>query len=177
VKFFFDRNISVHIARMIAHFERVHDVIHQDDDGRFHRSDLDPAIIARVGQDRPAPVWISADRAQNRIPAERAALRDSGMHCFFFRNLFGKTHQTPHFQALKVLSVWPKLVETAERAKVPSAFEIPCGRIANLHEKIDPLGATAQLFKDDQPSASSPPSGQSPSVSPGSGSSPAPSRP
>ena len=47
MKFFIDRQISVHIARAMKHFERVHDVVHQDDDGRFHIDDTREAAEER----------------------------------------------------------------------------------------------------------------------------------
>jgi len=61
---------------------------------------------------------------------------------------FAKRNQlTPHAQALKWLAVWPTVVEFAGRSRVPTAFQIPFGRIGGkLNTKIDTLGRTASLF-------------------------------
>jgi hypothetical protein len=146
ITFFFDRQISIRIARMIAHFERVHTVVHQDDDGRFSPTDLDVDIITTIAADDPKPVWITADLAQRKHPIERAALGGSGMTMFFFKRFIGQ-NQSPHFQSLKVLGVWPSIVKQAARVKVPTAFEIPFGSIGVPRDKIDSLGPTAELFK------------------------------
>ena len=66
MKFFFDRNMSVHIARMINHFDRKNNVVHQDDDSRFEDDSEDTFIIEELSRERPKPVWITADLSQRR---------------------------------------------------------------------------------------------------------------
>lgn len=146
MKFFFDRNISVHIARMMGHFERVHTVVHQDDDNRFEDDAADEDIIDTLASESPKPIWVTADIKQLRGEKERAALGSSGMTIFFFKG-FHK-NKLPHLQALKVLAVWPAIVDAAETARVPTAFEIPLGRIyrEKLIDKIVRLGPTDQMF-------------------------------
>ncbi len=136
----------MHIARMVGNFERAHDVIHQDDDANFQPTDEDVDIVKKVSELYRPAVWITADIAQKRKPDERAALRDSGLSVFFFKGIFGEG-KDPHFQVLKVLSAWPRIVEEATRAKVPTAYEIPCGPAGVRLAKIDRLGPTAELFK------------------------------
>lgn len=129
---------------MLANFDRENNIVHQDDDNRFQRDTDDVTIVSALSSENPKPVWITADIAQKKNVLERAALRESGMSIFFFKNNNG----APHFQALKALAIWPTLVEYAGRAKAPTAFEVPAGRIGgNLNTKIDRLGPTAELFK------------------------------
>ena len=144
MKFFFDRNTSLHIARMLNHFDRDNNIVHQDDDGRFAPDEEDVTIITTLASEDPRPVWVTADLAQLRSPIERAALRDSGMTIFFRK----RNNFTPHMQALKMLAIWPTVVEYAHTARVPTAFVIPGGKIgAKLNTKIDRLGNTSDLFK------------------------------
>jgi len=56
VKFFFDRCISVHIARMLSHFDRENNIVHQDDDARFQADSPDAEIINTLAAEIPKPV-------------------------------------------------------------------------------------------------------------------------
>lgn len=151
MKFFFDRNLSVHLARMIGNFDRANTIVHQDDDGRFQHDSEDLHIIGTIGNEQPRPVWITADIAQRRVPEERAALRDSAMTIFFFKRNNGEIH----YQALKMIAVWPAIIETMARTKQPTAYEVPAGRIGMklMNQKIDRLCFTAELFKGERPIA------------------------
>lgn len=121
MNFFFDRCVSVRIARMLGAYERDHQIIHQDDDARFTTETTDVELITAIADD-PKPVFITADISQRREPLERKALRDSGLTIFFIRRGF---HQLPfHQQAVKLLNLWREIVRLAERAKEPTAFEI-----------------------------------------------------
>jgi len=145
MKLFFDRNISVHIARMLDHFDRENNIVHQDDDARFMPDSKDVEIIRTLSGESPKPVWVTADISQKKNPNERAALGSSGMTIFFAK----RNQLTPHVQSLKWLAIWPTLVEFAERARVPTAFQIPFGRIGGrLNTKIDTLGPTSSVFKN-----------------------------
>ena len=138
--FFFDRNISVHIARMMGHFERAYSVVHLDDDNRFKPTDTDIKIVTTLAQDDPPPIWITADVNQRRNPVERAALGSSGMTIVFFKAGFHKV--SFHRQAIGVLNIWPELVKQTIRCKQPSVFEItPACR------KVDFVCLTADLLK------------------------------
>jgi hypothetical protein len=142
VKFFFDRNVSHKLARIINAFEQDHNVTHQDWDGRFTDDSEDVHIINTLAAEREKPVWITADLRQRSNAAERAALRSSGMTVFFLK----RSAVLPHHQALKMLAVWPTLVESAQNARVPTAFEIPIGRIgAKFNTKITRLCNTSEL--------------------------------
>ena len=128
---------------MLGHFERIHNVVHQDDDGRFGPDSEDVHLINTLAGESPKPVWITSDLSQKRVPAERAALRASGMTIFFCKR---SNKLTPHIQTLKSIAVWPALVKAAETAKVPTAFEVPFGKIgAKLNEKIERICNTVEL--------------------------------
>jgi len=127
---------------MLGHFERRHNVVHQDDDSRFDPDSEDVYIINTLASEPEKPVWITADISQRKNAEERAALRGSGMTLFFCK----KAAVHPHHQALKLLAVWPTIVECAENARVPTAFEVPMGKIGgNLNRKITRLGNTSDL--------------------------------
>ena len=141
--FFFDRCVSRHLALMLGHFDRQNNITHQDDDNRFDDDTEDVKIIETISSDIPKPHWITADLSQRKNNVERAALCNSGMSIFFFR-----IHQkTPHFQALKILAIWPTLVSLAEKARFPTVFDIPAGHIGRINKKIVNLGRTSEVLK------------------------------
>ncbi len=145
MKFFFDRNTSVHIARILSHLDRKNNIVHQDEDGRFAEDEEDVNIIDALAAEDPKPVWITADLGQMRKPIERAALRDSQMTLFFRK----RNNFTPHMQAMKMMAIWSTVVDLAQNVRAPTAFVIPGGSIgAKLNSKIDRLGNTADLFRD-----------------------------
>lgn len=128
---------------MLGQFERNHNVIHQDDDSRFEADSEDVHIINTLADDVPKPVWITADVSQRKNAAERVALRGSGMTIFFCRRFA----VDPHHQALKLLAIWPTIVKSAQNARVPTAFEVPIGKIAtgSINRKVTRLCNTSEL--------------------------------
>ena len=141
MKFFFDRNISVHIARMIGHFDRQNIIVHQDDDSRFQSRDDDVHLIETIGSETPRPIRITADINQRREPTERAALASSGMHVVFFKRLHRASF---HDQAVKVLMIWPTLCDLCSTAREPTAFEVPAGPLRS--RKVTRLGTSRELL-------------------------------
>jgi len=126
---------------MMAHFDRENTIQHLDDDVRFEQDSDDVFIIETIANDNPKPIWITADIAQKRILVERAALAESGMNVGFFKRF--QKGMTFHDQALRILTVWPSIVELCSRVRVPTAFEISSGST----RKVDLLGPTSSLFK------------------------------
>lgn len=140
MKFFFDRNISEHLAKIIAAYDRANTIVHQDRDARFDPRTTDEDLIMAVGQESPKPVWVSADIAQKKKNGvERLALVNSGMTLVFFRGGFNSTPF--HQQAVKILTVWPNIVQLTQYAKGPTLFEVSNGMSSN---KVEDLG----LVKD-----------------------------
>ena len=120
--FFFDANLSVYIARMLAQFDRQSVIRHLCDDRAFRRDDEDVVIIEKLSQEDPKPVFITSDSNIGRKPVERHALRNSGLTCVFFRKSFaGLNFQT---QAWKIVKLWPQIVEETGNCHQPTAFEV-----------------------------------------------------
>jgi hypothetical protein len=139
VIFFFDRCVSVRLARMLDAFDKDHTVRHQDNDGRFEITAEDTFIVATLSQDSPKPVFITCDaNMYTRNPVERRALRDSGLTCVFIRRNFNNL--TFHQQAVKLLTLWPQVTAETAICRVPTAFEITAA--AN---KLQRLGPTSDL--------------------------------
>ncbi len=82
MKFFFDRNMSVYLTRMIGALERDHTIRHHDEDPRFETTTADTEWISVLGKDRPTWVVISGDGRILRNKAERAALREAKLTFF-----------------------------------------------------------------------------------------------
>lgn len=127
---------------MISHFDRVNHIVHQDDDGRFADVEDDTVLIQTVKDDDPNMIWVTADITQKKNPRERLALRESGMNIVFFKR-FHKNADA-HYQAMKVLSVWPTICRLCENARDPTVFEVPAGTFKS--NKVDVLGKTSDLF-------------------------------
>jgi hypothetical protein len=125
VNFFFDRNVSVRLARMLEAYDADNKIVHQNDDARFVHDSPDTDIIQAPSGDDPRPVLVTADEAMRRRPHERMALAASGLTVIFVRPGFSKLDR--HTQAVKLLTAWPEIVKATSRCKVPTAFEIGPG--------------------------------------------------
>jgi predicted nuclease of predicted toxin-antitoxin system len=123
MKFFFDRCLPVRLAKMLDAYDTENQVVHQDEDGRFTNMDEDIKIIATLADENPPPVLITADvNMYTRRPDERLALRNSNLTCVFIKK--GFNNLPIHDQAVKMLKLWPQIVEQTSRCKEPTAFEI-----------------------------------------------------
>lgn len=137
MNFFFDRCVAVHLARMLNAYDRNSSISHLDDDNRFSPTTPDELIRA-LSHSEPQPVFITADQRMRRDPVERRALASSKLTIVFLRA--GFHHLSFHDQAVKLLTVWPKIVDVVSRVTEPTAFEItPAAR------KVDRLCKTSQL--------------------------------
>jgi hypothetical protein len=136
--YFFDRNLAVRLARMLAAYDDGNTIVHQDADNRFTPNTADVELIRALSGDMPPPVFLTADVSQRRDPVERKALADSGLTVVFFRR--GWHQLSFHMQAVKLLTLWPDVVRLTTRARVPTAFEISAAA-----RKVDDLGPTAKL--------------------------------
>ena len=121
--FFFDRCLPLRLARMLDGYDQQNHIMHQDDDKRFDCKDEDVFIVQALSQEDPKPVFITADvNMYTRKPNERKALRESGLTCVFFKKRFNNL--PVHDQAMKVLKLWPEIVEQTSRCRHPYAFEV-----------------------------------------------------
>jgi hypothetical protein len=138
LNFFFDRCVAVHLARMLNAYDRENTIAHLDDDNRFSPATADIDWIQTLASDDPKPILMTADQRLRRDPVERRALASSGLTVVFFRA--GFHNLTFHDQAIKLLTIWPTIVEVVSHAREPMAFEItPAAR------KVDRLCRTDQL--------------------------------
>lgn len=122
MNFFFDRNVPIRLARMIAGYEfSVVSVEHHDD--RFERTTADIDWMQSVAERSEDWAVLSGDGRILRNPAEQAVLASSGLSFFLLRP--GWVNLPVHEQACKLLRVWPKVVDAADGVREPSVFEIP----------------------------------------------------
>lgn len=141
MRFFFDRNISEHLAKIASAYDRANTVVHQNWDGRFVHDTDDVTLITTVAGD-PDTIWVSADMAQRRVQAERAALAQSGLTAVFFRG--GIHAMKPRDQALKVICAWDNIVLACRTCREPSVFEISNRTLA---DKVECVCLTKDLFR------------------------------
>jgi len=136
LNFFFDRNVSVRLARMISGYDPVHTIEHHDD--AFDKSTPDIDWMRQLSGRREKWFVVSGDFSILRNRAEAAVLRESELTFFALKS--GWTNLDIHTQACKLLKVWPRVTEQATRIRVPTVFEIPVSAV-----KIDRYGATSEL--------------------------------
>ena len=107
---------------MLDAYETDHTITHLDDDSRFVPETADVDWIEAIAAEEPKPILVTADINIARKPVERQALRASGLTVVFLKSRF---HQLPfHTQAVKLLTIWPELVDKVSRCREPTAFEI-----------------------------------------------------
>ena len=123
---------------MLDAYDRENEIQHLDDDSNFAPTTPDIEWIRKIASYEPKPILITADQRMRRNPVERRALSESGLTIVFLRSGF---HQlTFHDQAVKLLTLWPKIIDVTGRVLEPTAFEItPAAR------KVDKLGKTRDL--------------------------------
>lgn len=123
---------------MLDAYDRDNTITHLDGDNRFSPKTRDIDWIQAIAADNPKPVLITADQRLRRDPVERHALAHSGLMIVFLRA--GFHNLTFHDQAVKLLTMWPKIMDVVGRATEPTAFEItPAAR------KVDRLCKTKDL--------------------------------
>ena len=127
MKFFFDRNMSVYLARMITALERDHTIQHHDEDPRFQTTTPDTEWISVLGKDRPTWVVISGDGRILRNKAERSALREAKLNFFCLSKQW--MHAPKYEFAWKFVKVWPDILENAKlMSSYQCVFEVTGGK-------------------------------------------------
>jgi PIN like domain len=121
MRFFFDRNMSAKLARMVDIYERDHQVRHLDDDSRFCTTTTDIEWIKVLGQDEPPWVAVSGDGRILRNKTEAAALKEAKLTFFCMAKTW--THMGIHEYAWRFLKIWPDIVENAKVA-TPRIFNV-----------------------------------------------------
>lgn len=115
MKFFFDNNISEHLARGMKAFGE--EVVHLKD--VFREDTADVEWLKYVGEQMM--VLITRDESVRWNPAELAALRKHAVRAFFL----GGKHLNKCRLIQQVVRNWPRIKEYAERLRPPYAFRIP----------------------------------------------------
>lgn len=109
MKFFFDNNISPHLAHGIRELSAVmpdvESVIHLTD--RFGRDALDLTWIGELKQDGPWYI-VSIDRFKKQHGAEREAIRRAGHTVFILDSQWSK--QRFWSQSERLVKWWPQVV-------------------------------------------------------------------
>ena len=137
MKYFFDRNLSVHLARMASQYKTAIEVRHLDDDSRFRIDSSDVEIIQALQNESPSPVFVTGDlNIKRKHPHERKALGESGLTAIFFR----KTFHNMQFedQVVKFFKVWPRILEEIAICEAPTIFEVtPNAKLIRIGHTVD----------------------------------------
>lgn len=132
MKFFFDRNWSPHLAAAIRALciPIGVEVVYHDD--RFARNCPDVEWITTLGQEGDWAI-ITKDRL-SKSPAEREALRRTGLVTFIFKDQW--SHHKDWDQSWALVRWWPAIMEVANRMR-GGAFLVPYKFSGN--GKMEPL--------------------------------------
>jgi hypothetical protein len=132
MRFFFDRNFSYRIARMVAVYELEHTVRHHDDDARFDQKTTDIEWLKALGGDPDPWAIISGDGRILKNKVERQALEGTGFQFFCLSRPWMKMKF--HEQAWKFIKVWPEIVEAATTVR-HRIFEISGGKSLKVEQR------------------------------------------
>jgi len=128
MRFFFDRNMSVYLARMMDIFEREHTVVHHDDDGRFNPRTPDIEWIKELGKDVPPWVVLTADGRIFKNKVERAALYEARLTFFCMTKTWASGMIDIHEYTWKFIKLWPSIVEKAKHP-TPRIYEVAGAKV------------------------------------------------
>lgn len=115
---FFDRNVAIRLARMVAGYEGA-DVTVQHLDDCFDKTTPDVEWMRAVAARGSDWVVISNDNRLLRNEVERKVLIETGLTYFILSK--GWTGIPIHEQACKLLRVWPVILKTASTTRIKSA--------------------------------------------------------
>jgi hypothetical protein len=125
MRFFFDRCMSIRLARMVDIFETDHTVRHHDEDARFTPTSRDVEWIEKLAADDPAWIVISGDGRILKSRAERAALLEAKLKFFCLAKAWMNMPFAEY--AWKFIRVWPEIVQNATTSKA-KLFEVSGGK-------------------------------------------------
>jgi hypothetical protein len=131
MRFFFDNNLSIRIAKAIAELEdrEKNTVVHIRE--KYDQAMADVEWISRLGSEGG---WIvlSCDRNIMRNPHERKAWEESGLTIFFIKENF---KNLPFWdQSWQLIKRWPSIKEQA--AKNPKSAQFVLSLTGTKIEKI-----------------------------------------
>ena len=132
MKFFVDNNISPKAARALnCLVEPHHSVVHLKD--KFAAETPDIEWMEKLAEE-PGWIIVSGDTNISRNPHEINAWKTAGHTIFFLTH--GWIHLGRFEQASKLLAIFPRIIELAEKAKRSSAFMVPV-RGAKIEKLVD----------------------------------------
>ncbi|WP_406698853.1 hypothetical protein V5E97_08205 [Singulisphaera sp. Ch08] len=133
MRFFFDRNMSALLARMVDVFDRQHSVLSYYDDGRFTPTTPDVEWIKVLAADDPTWVVVSGDGRILKNKTELSALKEAKLTFFCLSNQWMHMNFQKE-QAWKFIKVWPDVVENA-KGTTPRIYEISGGAGLKIERK------------------------------------------
>jgi PIN like domain len=133
MKFFFDRNISPLLARMVEILDRDHTVRAYDDDDRFTPMMPDVEWIKILAADDSSWVIVSGDGRILKNKTELSALKEAKLTFFCLSNQWMHMNIYKE-QAWKFIKVWPDIVENAKGAS-QRIFEVSGGAGLKVERK------------------------------------------
>lgn len=123
MNFWFDRSVPINLARMLDQYDAENVIVHQDDDGRFKKTDPDEHWMRRLAEDNVPWVVVTADLRIIKDKAQRQVFREVNLPWVTYAR--GWNNISFHERAWKTLRVWPEVVGAVQRARQPTLFEIP----------------------------------------------------
>lgn len=129
--YFFDRNISPRLAKMVELFDLDATVTPHDE--RFAQNAKDIEWIGSLTEDKSQPVVVTGDPRIMQNKAEAQALAGSGLTFFFLWKGFTKLNHED--QTITLLKAWTNIRSKA-RARRPMLFQV------RSNGKIDEIGPT-----------------------------------
>ena len=133
MRFFFDRNMSALLARMVDVFDRQHSVLSYYDDERFTPTTPDVEWIKVLAADDPIWVVVSGDGRILKNKTELSALKEAKLTFFCLSNQWMHMNFQKE-QAWKFIKVWPDVVENA-KGTTPRIYEISGGAGLKIERK------------------------------------------
>jgi hypothetical protein len=133
MRFFFDRNMSPLLARMVDILDRDHTALSYYDDSRFTPTTSDVEWIKVIAADDPTWVVVSGDGRILRNKTELSALKEARLTFFCLSSQWMHMNIYKE-QAWKFIRTWPDIVENAKGAS-PRIFEISGGAGLKVERK------------------------------------------
>lgn len=121
MRFFFDNNLSPHLAKALAALCRPEGVAVEHLRHRFPKNITDVEWIDRLAKEGEWSV-ITQDRLI-RNPLEKEAFRQSGLTAFVLTRAWASHRYWE--KAARLVRWWPRIMEQAELIEGGAAFEVP----------------------------------------------------
>ncbi len=121
MRFIFDNNLSIYLARAIAALCEPESVVVRHIRERFPEDTPDIDWIDALAAEKDWAV-VTQDRL-TRNPLEKEALRRSGLTAFIL--VRGWAHHKEWEKAAQLVRWWPRIMEQADLVRGGAAFQVP----------------------------------------------------